>query len=262
MGGKSLKLQGLPPEFGRRRGEATPSDKMEVGNTCWDIAKPPDWIVCFEDITKDYLNRTCESAPKVRQHLPNDISFLYFFQIAKKFRKTYLQIWKRQVFERSDFPRVSQDPNKEPSGAPSKILFPSFAALVHDLKKGWFWGGGLVLMVGWWLVAEVGDQHKGIHMVIARGWHMREFDAFTASFFRWMMEPKKQGRSWQKDQLTTKKIGTNFWKSSCFGNEIIWPEGERRLFIHNWLWRCVELSLLVSRRQPLQYDWTYVSRNN
>ena len=73
------------------------------------------------------------------------------------------------------------------------------------------------------------------------------------------MGAKEQGRSWQKGQLTTKKIGTNFWNSSCFGNEMIWSEGECRLFIHNWLWRCVELSLLVSRRQLLQYDWTYVS---
>ena len=71
-------LPGLPPEFGRRRGESTtPSDKMEVGNNCWDIAKPPNYFSCFEDITKDYLNlnRTCAKKHKTR-HLPNNISFL------------------------------------------------------------------------------------------------------------------------------------------------------------------------------------------
>lgn len=76
---------------------------------------------------------------------------------------------------------------------------------------GWCW---------WFFLAEVRDQQKGSTWCLP-----------GVGIWENLMEPKK--------------TGTNFWNSSCFGNEMIWSEGESRLFIHNWLWTCVELSLLV-----------------
>lgn len=116
---------------------------------------------------------------KQRQHLPNDISFLYSIKSIKSQRYSKKHIFK--FGKKTGFWKKRLSKGVARSRPPEPLL-PDPVSILRRLGR-WsqerlVWGGWC-----WWLVAEVRESTKGIHMVIARGWHMREFDAFTARFF-------------------------------------------------------------------------------
>lgn len=153
MGGQPFLPPGLPPEFGRRRGEATPSDKMEVGAMAETSQSPLRKFLLWRYYQGLFEQNMCEKTQN-RDSIFRTTSVSYTFFKSQRYSEhiSYLQIWKRQVFERSDFPRVSQDPNQEPFEhcPPEPLQDP-----VSILRRLGRWSQerlvwGLVLMVGGW----------------------------------------------------------------------------------------------------------------